>query len=340
MIEVILALLEQKLFNFEENLYGKNILISSATTSNNLVSTLERLKGYQKKYKKQTGKYASQLSQDAPPKPGRTLHEVQPLYKNQTETYEGEDKSLSRRCERIFKLPDLQPYISPESFSTFLISPENKPLERGVIQKITNVLLDSGPVIIANHITRVDLEFVRHLEDMNDFGLGVRSGLEFLTLPQADLYRRDFFDRYQCFILFISTSILTCNDEQQRAEIILKWIKTAIELKTALGNILSFSAIISSLSSPQISRLSKTWSILRQKHTKIALTFEAKLKGTLKEIKAGNEPLAPNTTMPYVISLIETMEKHAKLMETSEKEITDTDKIRQNFKVSFFVVLI
>lgn len=59
--------------------------------------------------------------------------------------------------------------------------------------------------------------------------------------------------RIETFRLLIAVTILTCQNDRQRAETINDWILLAIETKTALGNLYGFSAIMFGLCMPQVS---------------------------------------------------------------------------------------
>lgn len=166
--------------------------------------------------------------------------------------------------------------INLENFRSQLISPGlTKPLESETLHIIKLLLRTSGPRILANHMTKVDLQFL--LEDSVQIE-GVdrtASGLELLLLPQGRALRLDVIERYCsiCLILFIVTddvlfsnsryrietfrlliavTILTCQTDRQRADTINDWILLAVETKTALGNLYGFSAIMFGLCMPQV----------------------------------------------------------------------------------------
>lgn len=89
----------------------------------------------------------------------------------------------------------------------------------------------------------------------------------------------------------------------ERAATISKWIKVAIDTKTALGNLYGFCGVMLGLCLPQIQRLANTWHLLRQKHTDEAFSFEAKLRPTLRAMNECTNPQAPNTTLPHLLPI-------------------------------------
>lgn len=58
--------------------------------------------------------------------------------------------------------------------------------------------------------------------------------------------------RTECLKLLVATTIMTCDTESERAELLNKWIEVAIDAKTALGNLFGFCAIMLGLCTPQV----------------------------------------------------------------------------------------
>ncbi|XP_017155145.1 breast cancer anti-estrogen resistance protein 3 homolog isoform X1 [Drosophila miranda] len=189
-----------------------------------------------------------------------------------------------------------------ENFSTLLLpSVENKPLDGDALNTFKMMLLETGPKLLAEHITRIDIGlFLVEPDDEVDYFLSC-SGLELLTLPHGKLFREDIIERTQCIKLMVAVTILTCQTDLDRAQLLSKWIQIAVETKTALGNLFGFCAIMLGLSMPQIQKLDQAWHILRQKYTDSAFTFEAKLRPTLSSMNEASNPQAPNTTVPHVL---------------------------------------
>ncbi|XP_030555936.1 breast cancer anti-estrogen resistance protein 3 homolog [Drosophila novamexicana] len=208
--------------------------------------------------------------------------------------------------EQLFTLPieefKLSSKFDFENFSTLLLpSVENKPLDGDALNTFKMMLLETGPKLLAEHITRIDIGlFLDEPENESDCYLSC-SGLELLTLPHGKVFREDLIERTQCIKLMVAVTILTCQTDLDRAELLSKWIQIAVETKTALGNLFGFCAIMLGLCMQQIQKLDQAWHILRQKYTDSAFTFEAKLRPTLSSMNEASNPQAPNTTVPHVL---------------------------------------
>ncbi|XP_063394220.1 breast cancer anti-estrogen resistance protein 3 homolog [Cydia fagiglandana] len=192
--------------------------------------------------------------------------------------------------------------INLENFqSQIILSGLSKPLESETLHTIKLLLRTSGPRILANHMTKVDLHFL--LDDAIQIeGLEkTASGLELCFLPQGRSLRLDVIERIETFRLLIAVTILTCQTDRQRADTINDWILLAVETKTALGNLYGFSAIMFGLCMPQVECLQNAWNILRRVYTDNAFMFEAKLRPCFKSMNEGTNPLPPNTTTPHIL---------------------------------------
>lgn len=83
-----------------------------------------------------------------------------------------------------------------DAFHTLLLPMvENKPLDTCALQGVHMLLMDSGSRILANHLTRVDLELT-----VRDFGssydaIACKTGLELSFLPQGRRHRYDLIER-------------------------------------------------------------------------------------------------------------------------------------------------
>ncbi|CAG2060282.1 unnamed protein product [Timema podura] len=238
----------------------------------------------------------------------------------------------------MLSVPDPEPVstFDLESFQTLLLPTlENKPLDATALQGVQMMLQETGSRILANHLTRVDLELTAGGGAKlggtwdTDFGMGVSCGLELCALPHGHQLRQDLIERpsglvaivthtctgilqedtaepsrTQCLKLLVAVTILTCAKDGERAETINKWIQVAIDTKTALGNLYGFCGVMMGLCMPQIQRLTMTWHVLRQKFTDSAFNFEAKLRPTLKNMNECSNPQAPNTTIPHLLPFI------------------------------------
>ncbi|XP_022187005.1 SH2 domain-containing protein 3C [Nilaparvata lugens] len=232
-----------------------------------------------------------------------------------------EDVSLSTEIPEI----ETHTMFDLENFQTLLLPTlENKPLDATALKGVKMMLQETGSRILANHLTRIDLELTIGSADSSakfwngNPGLRITSGVEILSLPLGHQFRLDLIERVRCLKLLVAVTILTCNTESERAEALNKWIQVAIDTKTALGNLFGFSSIMLGLCMPQIQRLTSTWHILRQKFTDSAFNFEAKLRPTLKSMNESTNPQAPNTTIPHILPYI-------LLQERSLEDILSTD---------------
>ncbi|XP_049529798.1 breast cancer anti-estrogen resistance protein 3 homolog isoform X1 [Anopheles darlingi] len=192
-----------------------------------------------------------------------------------------------------------------ENFNTLLLPfCDCKPLDSGTLNTFRMMLCESGPRVIANHLTRVDIGLILEKDESRKDDPLNCSGLELITLEQGKQYRADLIERTECMKLLVAVTILTCQSDLERAETLNKWIQIAVETKTALGNLFGFSAIMLGLSMPQIQKLESTWHTLRQKFTDSAFNFEAKLRPTLNSMNDCSNPQAPNTTIPHILPYV------------------------------------
>ncbi|XP_069999873.1 breast cancer anti-estrogen resistance protein 3 homolog isoform X3 [Penaeus vannamei] len=214
-----------------------------------------------------------------------------------------EEDSMVEEEPVLYSLPDVLPTTAfdLENFNTLLLnSLENKPLDSTALKGVKNTLLESGSRILAAHLTRADLELLNGKAE-SDFGLGVTSGIELVTLPHGAQLRTDLIERTECLKLLVAVTILMAGDLNERAEIIHRWIQVAVDTKTAMGNLYGFTGIMLGLCMPEIQRLTNTWHTVRQKFTDSAFNFESKLRSTLKAMNECTNPQAPNTTIPHIL---------------------------------------
>ncbi|CAH1100298.1 unnamed protein product [Psylliodes chrysocephalus] len=206
---------------------------------------------------------------------------------------------------------DLNSSFDLENFQTLLLPVhENKPLDAQALRRIKMTLFESGPRVLANHLTRTDLDLIFGTKDNGIVKSKLTLGLNMCALPHGRQFRLDLIERAECLKLLVAVTILTCGDESERTDILNKWIEIAIDTKTALGNLFGFCAIMLGLCLPQIEKLHTTWHMLRQKYTDSAFNFEAKLRPTLKNMNSCSNPQAPNTTIPHLLPLILLLERN------------------------------
>lgn len=154
-----------------------------------------------------------------------------------------------------------------ENFQTLLLpAMENKPLDNGALNTFRMMLSETGPRVLANHMTRIDIRLILgdafdpptlderecHDEEGSD-KIPECTGIELLTIEHGELFRKDLIERTECIRLLIAVTILTCSNDDERAETLNKWIQVAIDTKTALGNLFGFCNIMLGLCMPQVS---------------------------------------------------------------------------------------
>lgn len=159
--------------------------------------------------------------------------------------------------ERITQLPpfplDLTSRFDLENCQTLLLPlSENKPLDNQALRGIKIILKESGSRILANHLTRNDLDLIFGTYKESRFPK-LETGIELCTLPHGHRFRLDLIERTECLKLVVAVTILTCAEEAERAEVLNKWIEVAIDTKTALGNLYGFCGIMLGLCLPQVS---------------------------------------------------------------------------------------
>jgi hypothetical protein len=220
---------------------------------------------------------------------------------------EAEDKLLQMVQPEI----NLRSRFDLDNFQTLLLPvSENKPLDAQALRGVKMILQESGPRILANHLTRTDLDIIFYKPCKDSIRSKLVNGIELCALPHGYQFRLDLIERTECLKLLVAVTILTCTDELERTETLNKWIEIAIDTKTALGNLFGFCGIMLGLCLPQVERLDTTWHMLRQKYTDSAFNFEAKLRPTLKHMNSCSNPQAPNTTIPHLLPLILLMERN------------------------------
>lgn len=117
----------------------------------------------------------------------------------------------------LLSVPDPDPpsAFDLENFQTLLLPTlENKPLDSTALQGIKMMLQETGPRILANHLTRVDLEITIGSGARTsgcwdgDLGLGISCGIELCTLPHGHQLRLDLIERTECLKLLDRKSVV------------------------------------------------------------------------------------------------------------------------------------
>ncbi|XP_014719134.1 SH2 domain-containing protein 3C isoform X1 [Equus asinus] len=238
----------------------------------------------------------------------------------QARSYEEKLKELSENGApegdwgRAFTVPVMEATSSfnPATFQSLLIPKDNRPLEVGLLCKVKELLAEVDARTLARHVTKVDCLVARILgvtKEMQTL-MGVRWGMELLTLPHGRQLRLDLLERFHTMSIMLAVDILGCTGSaEERAALLHKTIQLAAELRGTMGNMFSFAAVMGALDMAQIARLEQTWMTLRQRHTEGAILYEKKLKPFLKSLNEGKEgPPLSNTTFPHVLPLITLLE--------------------------------
>ncbi|XP_035294160.1 breast cancer anti-estrogen resistance protein 3 homolog isoform X2 [Cricetulus griseus] len=212
----------------------------------------------------------------------------------------------------------------PNDFESKLLPPENKPLETAMLKHAKELFTNNDARVIAQHMLSVDCKVARILEVSEDMKrrMGVSSGLELITLPHGRQLRLDIIERHNTMAIGIAVDILGCTGTlENRAGTLNKIIQVAVELKDAMGDLYSFSAIMKALEMPQITRLEKTWTALRHHYTQTAVLYEKQLKPFSKALHEGRESkyVPPSSvSVPLLMPLVTLMERQAVTFEGTD----------------------
>ncbi|XP_067377055.1 SH2 domain containing 3Cb isoform X2 [Channa argus] len=212
--------------------------------------------------------------------------------------------------------------FKPSRYQSLLMPKENKPLEVGILRRVKELLAEIDPRTAAKHITKADCMVARILEVTPEVQsrMGVSSGMELLTLPHGQRLRLDLLERFQTMATMLAVDVLGCTGtNEERASLLHKIIQIAAELKSTMGNMFGFAAVMRALELPQVARLEQTWMALRQRHTEGAILYEKTLRPFMKSLNEGREscPLS-NTTFPHVLPLLSLLEKSVAVGEGTE----------------------
>lgn len=212
--------------------------------------------------------------------------------------------------------------FKPSRYQSLLMAKENKPLEVGILRRVKELLAEVDPRTAARHITKADCMVARILQVTPEVQrmMGVSSGMELLTLPHGQQLRLDLLERFQTMAIMLAVDVLGCTGTtEERAGLLHKIIQIAAELKSTMGNMFGFAAVMRALELPQVSRLEQTWTALRQRHTEGAILYEKTLRPFMKSLNDGREscPLS-STTFPHVLPLLSLLEKSMPLGEGTE----------------------
>ncbi|XP_040010961.1 SH2 domain containing 3Cb isoform X2 [Xiphias gladius] len=271
------------------------------------------------------------LNHDSPPSDtdGSCYTELYPSPQSYVERLQVEEGSVGVDPLRVgdgdVYFPPVVETVSsfkPSRYESLLMPTENKPLEVGILRRVKELLAEIDPRTAAKHITKADCMVARILEVTPEMQrmMGVSSGMELLTLPHGQQLRLDLLERFQTMATMLAVDVLGCTGtNEERAGLIHKIIQIAAELKSTMGNMFGFAAVMRALELPQVSRLEQTWMALRQRHTEGAILYEKTLRPFMKSLNDGRESCAlSNTTFPHILPLLSLLEKSAAVGEGTE----------------------
>uniref|UniRef100_A0A3P8VP55 SH2 domain containing 3Cb n=1 Tax=Cynoglossus semilaevis TaxID=244447 RepID=A0A3P8VP55_CYNSE len=212
--------------------------------------------------------------------------------------------------------------FNPTMYQSKLMPERNKPLEASILRRVKELLSEIDPKVAAQHITKADCKVARILDVSPEVEqmMGVSSGMELLTLPHGQQLRRDLLERFHTMATMLAVDLLGCTGtNEERACLFHKMILIAAELKSNMGNMFGFAAVMRALELPQVSRLEQTWVALRQRHTESAILYEKTLRPFMKRLDNGREscPLT-GVTFPHVLPLLFLMEKKVAMGEGAD----------------------
>nr|XP_055056667.1 SH2 domain containing 3Cb isoform X3 [Misgurnus anguillicaudatus] len=216
------------------------------------------------------------------------------------------------------------------SYQSPLLPAENKPLETRLLKTVKDILFKVDVRTMAMHITKADCMVARILDVPDDImkNMGVSSGMELLTLPHGHRLRQDLLERFHTMSIMLAVQVLGCTGSvDERAALLHKIISLAYELQSNMRNMFGFAVAMKCLEFPQITRLGKTWAVLRQKYTESAVLYEKTLRPSLRSMNDGEDINGPaeTTLFPHVLPLLFLLEKTAVTLEESESwESVDT----------------
>ncbi|XP_072228101.1 SH2 domain-containing protein 3C isoform X2 [Leuresthes tenuis] len=237
---------------------------------------------------------------------------------------EGKGEEARKEGEGMFSIPQVETASTfrPSRYDSRLLPAENKPLEMTVLKRVKELLAEVDARTAAKHITMVDCKVARILGITSEMQrmMGVSSGLELLTLPHGHQLRLDLLERFYTMSIMMAVDLLGCTGStEERAALLHKTIQLAAELKSNLGNMFGFAAVMRALELPQISRLEQTWITLRQRHTEGAILYEKKLKPFMKNMNDGKESsVLSNTSFPHILPVLSLLERGVALGEALE----------------------
>ncbi|XP_005405747.1 PREDICTED: SH2 domain-containing protein 3A isoform X2 [Chinchilla lanigera] len=262
--------------------------------------------------------------------PGQSCSQPEaPWWEDEEEEAEEEDGCFARpQGEVSFCLPDKP---------SCLLGPQNRPLDPKVLCTLRGLFLEHHAESTALHLLLVDCQAAGLLgvTKAQRVAMGVRSGLELLTLPQGHRLRLDLLERLETLALAGALAVLGCAGPlEERTAALRGLVELALALRPgAAGDLAGLAAVMGALLlpqvrgergaggagcrgerrqariCPQVSRLECTWRQFRRSHTEAALAFEQELKPLMRALDEGSGPCEPGeVALPHVVPAVRLLE--------------------------------
>ncbi|XP_006869072.1 PREDICTED: SH2 domain-containing protein 3A [Chrysochloris asiatica] len=215
--------------------------------------------------------------------------------------------------DRTFQRPEAEVSFCSTDTPFCLLSPQNQPLEPGVLHTLRSMFLEHPPESTALHLLLVDCQTTGLLgmTKMQRRAMRVDSGLELLTLPHGHPLRLELLERQEVLALVGALTVLGCAGPlEERVAALRGLVELALALRPgATGDLPGLAAVMGALLMPQVSRLERTWRQLRRSHTEAALAFEQELKPLMRALDESTGPCVPGlVALPHVAPVVRLLE--------------------------------
>ncbi|XP_021100500.1 SH2 domain-containing protein 3A isoform X2 [Heterocephalus glaber] len=239
--------------------------------------------------------------------------------------------------DRCFARPQGEVSFCPPGNPSSLLGPQNRPLDPKVLHVLRGLFLEHHADSTALHLLLVDCQAAGLLgvTKAQQAAMGVRSGLELLSLPHGHRLRLELLERLETLELAGALAVLGCTGPlEERAAALRGLVELALALRPgAAGDLAGLAAVMGALLLPQVSRLECTWRQLRQRHTEAALAFEQELKPLMRALDEGSGPSEPGeVALPHVapaVRLLEGEDLEGPLEESGERLLRTLQGARQ-----------
>ncbi|XP_043834622.1 SH2 domain-containing protein 3A [Dromiciops gliroides] len=208
----------------------------------------------------------------------------------------------------------IPPALQPQAFSSCLLGPENRPLEPSALKTLRDLFLRHDVDTVARHLLLTDCQAAQVLgvTRTQRQAMGVHSGLELLMLPNGHQLRLNLLERHEALALAAAMAVVGCSGPMaERVATLLALIQLALALRApgGTGDLFALSSVMTALQLPQITRLERTWRLLRQNHTEAALAFEKELKPFVRALDEGVGIGQPGeVALPQIVPVAQLLE--------------------------------